>query len=74
MIVWFQWNNSNHQIFRSEFRSGSWSDPANLTDNISPDGQTAYSPQLAMDDNGNAVIVWQQSDGSNDQIFRSEYR
>ena len=74
LIVWSQSDGSNDQIFRSEYRNGSWSDPASLSDNISPDGQDTYNPQLAKDDNGNAVIVWQQSDGSNDQIFRSEYR
>ncbi len=52
-----------------------WSHPT-ITDNISPDNQDAYYfPQVAMDDNGNAVIVWQQNDGSGyDQIFKSEYR
>jgi hypothetical protein len=55
----------------------SWIHPADLADNISPDGQDAYivcSPQVAMDDNGDAIITWEQSDGSNWQIFKSEYR
>jgi len=38
------------------------------------DGEFAGSPQVAMDDNGNAVIVWHQYDGITSQIFKSEYR
>jgi mRNA-degrading endonuclease HigB of HigAB toxin-antitoxin module len=74
LVVWEQEDGSNDQIFMSEYRNGSWSDPADLTDNISPDGQHARDPQVAMDANGNAIIVWRQNDGSNDQIFMSEYR
>ncbi len=75
VIVWNQYDgNGNHQIFKSEYRNGTWINPASLTDNISPEGQDAKSPQVAMDDNGNAVIVWSQYDGSNYQIFESEYR
>jgi hypothetical protein len=74
IIVWRQFDGSNDQIFMSEYRNGSWSHPATLSDNISPDGQKVFSQQVAMDDNGNAVIVWDQSDGSNEQIFMSEYR
>jgi len=76
IITWMQWyNNSYTQIFKSEFRDGSWTHPAGLTDNISPDEQGAYSPQVAMDSSGNAIITWMQwYDSSNRQIFKSEYR
>jgi uncharacterized protein YheU (UPF0270 family) len=74
VIVWNQSDGSTSQIFRSEFRNGEWTDPENGSDNISPDGQAATSPQVSLNDNGEAVIVWYQSDGSKNQIFRSEYR
>ena len=75
VIVWRQSDGSNSQIFRSEYRNGSWADPVGLSDNISPDGQSAlFAPQVALNDNGEAVIVWSQSDGMNTHIFRSEYR
>lgn len=73
-IVWYQSDGSNNQIFLSEYRNSSWSHPASLSDNISPANEHAYDPQLAMDDNGNAVIVWYQSDDIYRQIFKSEYR
>jgi len=74
IIVWQQSDGLREQIFKSEYRKGAWAHPSSLTDNISPDGESAFSPRVAMANNGNALIVWQQSDGSSDQIFKSEYR
>jgi uncharacterized protein YheU (UPF0270 family) len=74
IIVWDQNDGTTEQIFKSEFRGGVWTNPANITDNISPDGQWAGHPQVAMDNNSNAIIVWFQNDGVYDQIFKSEYR
>lgn len=74
IIVWLQNDGAVRQIFKSEYRSGAWDHPADLSDNISPDGQAAVYPQVGMDAAGNAIIAWQQSDGANGQIFKSEYR
>jgi len=74
IIVWLQDDGSKAQVFKSEYRGGVWTHPANLADNISPNGQNADSPQVAMDDNGDAIIVWPQMDGSKLQTFKSEYR
>jgi hypothetical protein len=74
IIVWAQTDSTNSQIFKSEYREGAWHNPVSLTDKVSPDGQGACHPQVAMGNNGNAIIAWIQSDGSNDQIFKSEYR
>ncbi len=82
IIVWRQQDGSgDYQIFKSEYRSGSWTHPTDLSDNISPDGSdagtdaTLHYPRIAMDDNGNAIVVWQQFDNSsNRQIFRAVYQ
>ena len=74
VIVWQQYDGSTLRIFKSEYRDGEWAHPASLSDNISPDEGNASSPQVAMDDSGNTVIVWKQYDGSHYQIFKSEYR
>jgi mRNA-degrading endonuclease HigB of HigAB toxin-antitoxin module len=74
VIVWEQLDGTKIQAFISEYRNGSWIHPADLNDNLSPDGKTVYDPQVAMDNNGNAIVVWRQSDGSNPQIFICEYR
>ena len=53
----------------------SWHNPASLADNISPDGQDASPPQVATDNSGNIIVVWNQRDGASyTQIFKSEYR
>jgi len=75
IVLWQQYDGSNNQIFVSEYRNGSWKHPSDLSDNISPDGSSAWPSQVAMDNNGNAIVLWQQYDSSNySQIFMSEYR
>ena len=74
IIVWEQYNGANYHIYKSEYRNGVWVYPASLSDSISPDGTDAGWPQVAMDNNGNAIISWCQYDGSYTQIFKSEYR
>jgi len=74
LIVWEQSDGSNSQIFKSEKRGGSWVNPSSLTDNISLDGQSATSADVSMNDDGEAVIAWSQSDGSNTQIFSLLYQ
>ena len=74
IIVWHQSDGADIQIFMSEYRNGSWDHPSDLDDNISPAGQSALNPQVAMDGAGNAIIVWQQFDGVAWRIFMSEYR
>jgi hypothetical protein len=74
IIVWQQDDGGFTRIYKSEYRNGVWTHPASLAANISPDGQDASAPQAAMDNNGNTVIVWLQSDGSFSQVYKSEYR
>ncbi len=73
-ITWRQYDGANWQIYKSEYRNGVWERPDDISVNISPDGQDAENPQVVMDAAGNTVITWQQSDGANDQIYKSEYR
>ncbi len=73
IIVWDQFDGNNNQIYMREYRNGSWSSQPALSDSISPKGTNCFSPHVAMDDNGNAIIVWMQY-VSADQIFKSEYR
>ena len=76
ILTWYQSDSdSNFQIFKSEYRDGGWTHPSSITDNISPDGYHAVSSQVAMDNNGNAIIVWQQYVSATiTQVFKSEYR
>ena len=74
VIVWQQSDGTKSQIYKSEYRSGVWTHPADLSDHISIAGTDAYNPQVVMAGSGDAVVVWYQSDGSNNQIYKSEYR
>lgn len=73
IVAWYQHDGSFNRIFKSEYRSGTWVHPADASDSIGPEEDSA-DPELAMDNNGNAIIVWKAYDGNNDQIFKSEYR
>jgi hypothetical protein len=44
--------------------SAAWTSPAD----VSPEGQNADSHQLAIDPNGDAVVVWRRSDGTNNRV------
>lgn len=74
IITWQQWDGSNWQVFKSEYRNGNWTNPSSLADNISPDGTDAVCPQVAMASNGAALIAWQQVAYGAKQIFKSEFR
>lgn len=74
LIAWSQVVGGIYQVFKREYKNGVWIVPTNASDNISPDGQNAFVTSLAMDDNSNALILWEQSDGVNSQIFKSEFR
>jgi mRNA-degrading endonuclease HigB of HigAB toxin-antitoxin module len=76
IITWDQKDDPSGktQIFKSEYRNSSWTNPSGLSDNISPDGQNASSPQVGMDDLGNAIIAWKQATTTKEKVFRSTYR
>jgi len=75
IVVWAQYDNGNvKRIYKGEYCNGEWVTPVDLNDYISPVGLDAREPKVAMDDNGNAVIVWKQKYGGFWYLYRSEYR
>jgi hypothetical protein len=74
LIVWQQFNGANAHIYKSEYRNNTWSHPASWADKMSPDGQHAYDPQIAMDNNNQSIVVWKQYDGSANHIYKAEFR
>ena len=60
-----------YRIFRNEYRSGIWNYD---TKQISTEGRYSDYPRVAMDMKGNAIIIWQEWDGSRWQLFKTEYR
>lgn len=60
VAVWSRNDGSNGIIQASTQNfGGNWSVPTNL----SPPGQTATNPQVIIDQNGNAVAIWERSNG-----------
>jgi len=72
--VWQQYDgNGVRQIYKAERHSGNWILPANLDDHPSPGGADVFGPQVALNDAGDAVVVWHQNDGSGPRrIYKAE--
>jgi hypothetical protein len=69
VAVWQQGNGSNTIIRFSQSTDGgaSWSEPTDLSEL----GQSAITPEVAVDGSGNAVALWRRSNGENDIIQAS---
>lgn len=62
VAVWYRSNGPNFVIqAATRAAGGTWRAPVDL----SVAGQNAFNPQVAVDSAGNAVTVWDRSDGSN---------
>lgn len=75
LIVWEQDPDGISRIFLSEYANGSWRVPSDKNDHISPQvskRNRAYRPFPAIDNNGRAVIAWQQAYESKTRIYKSE--
>ncbi len=62
IVVWEQSDDTRYNIWANRYTPGSGLGSAQLieTDNSG----NVYSPQIAIDANGNAIAVWSQSDGA----------
>ncbi len=71
IAVWHQSDGTRRNIWANRYVPGTGWGNAELieTDNA---GDALY-PQTAMDDNGNAIAVWQQSDGTRYNIWANRY-
>jgi hypothetical protein len=63
-------SNTKNSIFARRYISGTWEASELLeTDDVNP----ASSPQIAIDTNGNAFVVWQQKNANKNSIFARRY-
>jgi hypothetical protein len=69
VAVWQQGNGSNTIIRFSQSTDGgaNWSEPTDLSEL----GQSAITPEVAVNGSGNAVALWRRSNGENDIIQAS---
>ena len=73
MVVWYQYNGTCFNIWSNRYTAatGTWGTAELIeADNA---GDARY-PQVAVDSSGNAVAVWQQSDGTRYNIWSNVYR
>ncbi len=75
VVAWTEDDGSSvSQVYVREYRNGVWTKPDSLADSISKGSTAASDPQVAMADNGYAVIIWSATVSGYEQIFMSEYR
>lgn len=76
VIAWSQQaENGLHAIYMSEYRNSRWQHPKGLNDYISPaQGNDALRPRVAINNSGEALIVWEQDVEGTSRIFKSEFR
>lgn len=72
-VVWSKDNTSgNNSIWTSRFNGTSWSSSIEI--NTSFNGSShALNPQITVDDSGNALAVWQQSDTGSTNIWANHF-
>ncbi|MBW1762702.1 MAG: hypothetical protein JRG67_14785 [Deltaproteobacteria bacterium] len=69
--VWYQLTGTRNNIWSNRYTAGIGWDTAQLIE--SDDIDHARDPQVSVDPNGNATVVWRQSDGTRDNIWSNEY-
>ncbi|MFN0304039.1 MAG: Ig-like domain-containing protein [Burkholderiales bacterium] len=70
IAVWQQWDGVRISIFANRYSGGSWGSALPIeTDNAG----NAAGPKIAIDGNGNATVVWYQSDGARANIWSNRY-
>ncbi len=71
IAVWYQSDGTRDNIWSNRYVVGAGWGTAEIieTDNAG----NAYNPRIAVDPNGNAIAVWQQSDGTRNNIWANRY-
>ncbi len=71
LAVWTQSDGTRYNIWANRYVAGSgWGTPTLIETDNAGDART---PQVAMDPSGNAVAVWEQSDGVRYNIWANSY-
>ncbi len=72
LVVWDQYDGNRDNIWANRFDSNttSWDGAVQIDNN---DTGGAYTAQITMNDAGNAVAIWQQRDGIDDNIAANTY-
>ena len=70
IAVWYQNDGTRTNITANRFNGTSWGTAELIeTDNAG----SAYDPRIAFDGSGNAIAVWEQSDGTRNNIWANRF-
>ncbi|VAX26455.1 putative esterase [hydrothermal vent metagenome] len=71
IVAWSQWGDTLTNIWANRFAPGTgWE----IAEKIEiDDAGGAFSPQVALDPNGNAIVTWRQWDGTRDNIWANRF-
>jgi len=70
-VVWYQEDsNSRFNIWANRYDGTSWTGAELIESN---DFGSASRPQIAVDNNGNALVVWSQWDGNRDNVWANRF-
>ncbi len=67
-MVWRQDDTTADSIYAATYDGSAWSAAPTLLETLDT---VASNPQVALNDEGRAVAVWQQNDGTADSIYAS---
>ena len=70
IAVWHQYDGTQFSIWANRFEGGTWGTADRIESNDTGD---AYFPQIAMAPDGTAMAVWQQSDGTRNNIWANRF-
>ncbi len=70
-VVWHQSDGSRFSIFSKRYTAANGWETIQLLETL--DTGDAGFPRIALDPNGNAIAVWQQSDGTRTSIWANRY-
>jgi len=68
--VWEQSDGTRNNIWANRFNGTSWG-TAELIE--TEDLGHAFKPKIAIDSSGNAIAVWQQNDGTRNNIWANRF-
>jgi phage terminase large subunit-like protein len=71
VAVWYQWDGTYYTIYSNRYDalSGTWGTVQAIESNT----RDAFAPQVAVDPDGNATVVWCQEDGTYYTIYSNRY-
>jgi len=75
VAVWLRIDGPNYYVEASHFASGTGGSPGawGATTVLSSSTQIIAEPNVEIDDAGNAVAIWRQSDGTNFRVYARRY-